>query len=77
MNERLAFRVCSWFDHPMSATFFAQDDIRIPPKPLRIELRARPRLLALPRLETLPIQLPAAAVSGLLLAWCIAGALTG
>lgn len=61
----------------MSATYFAQDDIRIPPKPLRIDLRARPRLLALPSMDALPMQLPAAAVTGLLLAWCAAGLLTG
>lgn len=56
----------------MSATFFTHDDLRIPPKPLRIDLRGRPRLLALPRLDTLPRQLPAAAVSGLVLAWWLA-----
>lgn len=53
----------------MSATFFSHDDLRIPPKPLRIDLRARPRLLVLPRLDTLPRQLPLAAACGLALAW--------
>jgi hypothetical protein len=56
----------------MNATYFAHDDLRIPPKPLRIDLRARPRLLVLPRLDTLPRQLPAAAVSGLVMAWWVA-----
>ena len=61
----------------MSATYFSQDDIRIPPKPLRIDLRGRPRLLALPRADGLGVQVPAAAISGLLLAWWLAGSLTG
>jgi hypothetical protein len=61
----------------MSATYFSQDDISIPPKPLRIDLRGRPRLLALPRVDALPVQLPAAAASGLLLAWWLTGILTG
>ena len=61
----------------MSATYFSQDDISIPPKPLRIDLRGRPRLLALPRADALGVQVPAAAISGLLLAWWLAGILTG
>jgi len=61
----------------MSATFFVQDDLRIPPKPLRIDLRGRPRLLALPSVDTLPVQLPLAAASGLLLAWSVTSVLMG
>lgn len=61
----------------MSATCFSHDDIGIPPKPLRIDLRGRPRLLALPRADALPVQVPLAAVSGLLLAWSLAGLLGG
>jgi hypothetical protein len=58
----------------MSATYFTQDDIRIPPKPLRITLHAKPRLLLLPGLRA---QLPLAAASGLVLAWLCAGILQG
>jgi hypothetical protein len=58
----------------MSATCFSHDDIRIPPKPLRITLHARPRLLAAPALRA---QVPLAAFAGLMLAWACAGILQG
>lgn len=56
----------------MSATWTQSDDLRIPPKPLRINLDARPRLLLLPSLRAPMAQPVFAAVAGLLLAWCLA-----
>lgn len=68
MNIPLAFGICSWFAHFMSATF--HDDLRIPPKPLRITLSASPRVARWPVLSF-------AALSGLALGLVAAGLLAG